>query len=215
MVVLGILTSLYGLYQLAFGFPSFEQYWIDNTEFYNSISVGNVKRALATYSSAEEWGRYIEIGGADRFWFWRYGGKQSSPRRLVCVRRGTDRDVDAYRPTHRDLWPDLRRVRPANAGSEEPGAARLVGCCWPWRRWCSSLYLVQAPTNDDMLSHGSTTRWEPCFHIQLEEPCDPAKEESLQERLKNWTFLFTELIPYRPLGIGIGGTSVGAWRFNA
>jgi len=45
-----------------FGFPSFEQYWIDNTEFYNSISVGNVKRALATYSSAEEWGRYIEIG---------------------------------------------------------------------------------------------------------------------------------------------------------
>src|SRR6266550_7686264 len=62
MVVLGVLTSLYGLYQLAFGFPSFEQYWIDNTEFYNSISVGNVKRALATYSSAEEWGRYIEIG---------------------------------------------------------------------------------------------------------------------------------------------------------
>jgi hypothetical protein len=23
------------------------------------------------------------------------------------------------------------------------------------------------------------------------------------------------VIPYRPLGIGIGGTSVGAWRFNA
>src|SRR6267142_1319444 len=62
VVVLGVLTSLYGLYQLTFGFPSFEQYWIDNTEFYNSISVGNVKRALATYSSAEEWGRYIELG---------------------------------------------------------------------------------------------------------------------------------------------------------
>ena len=71
-MVLGILTSLYGLYQLAFGFPSFEQYWIDNTEFYNSISVGNVKRALATYSSAEEWGRYIEIGALIAFRFWRY-----------------------------------------------------------------------------------------------------------------------------------------------
>jgi hypothetical protein len=43
----------------------------------------------------------------------------------------------------------------------------------------------------------------------------PGEEESLQERLKNWTYLFTEVIPYKPLGIGIGGTSVGAWRFNA
>src|SRR6266581_1060296 len=49
MVVLGVLTSLYGLYQLAFGFPAFEQFWIEHTEFYNSIQVGNVKRALATY----------------------------------------------------------------------------------------------------------------------------------------------------------------------
>ena len=69
MVVLGILTSIYGLYQLAYGFPSFEQYWIDNTEFYNSIQVGTVKRALATYSSAEEWGRYIEIGALVAFGF--------------------------------------------------------------------------------------------------------------------------------------------------
>ncbi len=69
MVVLGVLTSLYGLYQLAFGFPAFEQYWLDHTEFYDSISVGNVKRALATYSSAEEWGRYIEIGAIIAFGF--------------------------------------------------------------------------------------------------------------------------------------------------
>src|SRR5205085_3274404 len=40
----------------------FEQYWIDNTDFYTSIAVGHVKRALATFSSAEEWGRYTEIG---------------------------------------------------------------------------------------------------------------------------------------------------------
>ena len=69
MVVLGVLTSFYGVYQLIFGFPSFEQFWIDNTEFYNSIQVGNVKRALATYSSAEEWGRYIEIGALIAFGF--------------------------------------------------------------------------------------------------------------------------------------------------
>src|SRR3984893_5292842 len=69
IVALGLITSLYGIYQLAFGFPSFEQYWIDNTEFYNSISVGNVKRALATFSSAEEWGRYIEVAALVAFGF--------------------------------------------------------------------------------------------------------------------------------------------------
>ena len=69
IVVLGILTSLYGIYQLIFGFPSFEQYWIQHTEFYDSISLGGVQRALATYSSAEEWGRYIEIGALIAFGF--------------------------------------------------------------------------------------------------------------------------------------------------
>src|ERR1700682_3369435 len=80
IVVLGLITSLYGIYQLAFGFPSFEQYWIDNTEFYNSISVGNVKRGLATFSSAEEWGRYIEVGALVAFGF--AAGAVSSLRRV-------------------------------------------------------------------------------------------------------------------------------------
>ena len=83
MVALGMITSLYGIYQLAFGFPSFEQYWIDNTEFYNSISVGNVKRALATFSSAEEWGRYIEVGALIAFSFGASAARQRHYLRRV------------------------------------------------------------------------------------------------------------------------------------
>jgi len=30
----------------------------------------------------------------------------------------------------------------------------------------------------------------------------PTQEDSLQERFKNWTYLATDLVPYRPLGIG-------------
>src|SRR5229473_1055279 len=69
VVVLGLLTSLYGVYQLVFGYPGFEQYWLDNTDFYNSINVGHVRRALATFSSAEEWGRYAELGAIAAFGF--------------------------------------------------------------------------------------------------------------------------------------------------
>src|SRR5260370_10465117 len=69
MIVLGLVTSLYGVSQLVFGYPAFEQYWIDNTEFYESIAVGHVLRALATFSSAEEWGRYTELGAIAAFGF--------------------------------------------------------------------------------------------------------------------------------------------------
>jgi hypothetical protein len=69
MVVLALLTSLYGLYQLVHGYPAFEQYWLDNTDYYTSINVGNVRRALATFSSAEEWGRYAEFGAIAAFGF--------------------------------------------------------------------------------------------------------------------------------------------------
>ena len=54
MVFVGLVTSLYGVYQLVYGLPGFEAYWVANTDAYDSISVGNVQRALATLRSAEE-----------------------------------------------------------------------------------------------------------------------------------------------------------------
>jgi hypothetical protein len=214
MVVLGILTSLYGLYQLTFGFPAFEQYWIDNTEFYNSISVGNVKRALATYSSAEEWGRYIEVGALVALGF---GATASSNvRRLAwftCAAALT-------------LMLMLTGQRTAIFGLIFGAFVLLMLGAKTWRGAMSRLFLalapailvavlVQAPTNDDMLSHGSDDKMGAVLSHSARGTLRPGEEESLQERLKNWTFLFTEVIPYRPLGIGVGGTSVGAWRFNA
>ena len=66
-----------------------------------------------------------------------------------------------------------------------------------------------------MLSHGSDDKMGAVLSHTARGTLRPAHEDSLQERLKNWTFLATELVPYRPLGIGLGGTSVGAWRFNS
>jgi hypothetical protein len=75
--------------------------------------------------------------------------------------------------------------------------------------------LVQVPTNDDMLSHDSDDKVGAVLSHTARGTLAPAHEDSVQERIKNWTFLATELVPYRPLGIGIGGTSLGAWRFNS
>lgn len=214
LVVMGILTSLYGLYQLTYGFPSFEQYWIDHTEFYNSISVGNVKRALATYSSAEEWGRYIEIGGLVAFGFG------------ACARKVIRRAAWFACGGALSLMLLLTGQRTAIFGLILGVFVLLMLGARTWRGAFARLLLavapvvliailVPAPTNDDMLSHSSDDKMGAVLSHSARGTLRPGEEESLQERVKNWTFLFTEVIPYRPLGIGIGGTSVGAWMFNS
>src|ERR1700730_6704191 len=69
LVVLGLITSLYGLYQLAYGFPSFEQTWVDSTDAYGSLAAGKMQPAVGRRSSAEEWGRYIQVGAIIAFGF--------------------------------------------------------------------------------------------------------------------------------------------------
>jgi hypothetical protein len=213
MVVMGILTSLYGLYQLAYGFPAFEQYWIDNTEFYNSISVGNVKRALATYSSAEEWGRYIELGGLIAFGFGvtalgglRRAGWFACGAALTLMLLFTGQRTAIF-----GLILGVFVLLMLGAKTWRSAIARLLLAAAPV---VLIAILVPAPTNDDMLSHGSDDKMGTVLSHTARGTLRPAQEDSLQERLKNWTFLFTEVIPYRPLGIGIGGTQVGAWKFN-
>jgi hypothetical protein len=213
MVVLGVLTSFYGLYQLTFGFPSFEQFWIDNTEFYNSIQVGNVKRALATYSSAEEWGRYIEIGALIAFGFATCAGNLT--RRagwFVCGSALTLMLMfTGQRTAIFGLIFGVFVMFMLGAKTWRGAAARLILAVAPV---VMIAVLVKAPTNDDMLSHDSDERMGAVLSHTARGTLNPAKEDSLQERIKNWTWLATDYIPYRPLGIGIGGTSVGAWRFN-
>jgi hypothetical protein len=43
----------------------------------------------------------------------------------------------------------------------------------------------------------------------------PAEEESFQIRLENWTHLLTSVIPYRPLGAGLGSGSLAELRFSS
>jgi hypothetical protein len=213
IVVLGILTSLYGLYQLIFGFPSFEQYWIDNTEFYNSIQVGRVKRALATYSSAEEWGRYIEVGAVIAFGFgacaasrmgrvgWFACGAALTGMLLTTGQRtaifGTILGVLILLLSGARTW--------------RAAGARLLMAFLPV---LLVAVLVKAPTDDDMRSYDEDQKMGAVVSHTARGTLNPTGEASLQERITNWTYFFTDFIPSHPLGIGIGGTSLAMWRFN-
>lgn len=211
IVVLGVITSLYGIYQLAIGFPSFEQYWIDNTDFYNSISVGKVERALATYSSAEEWGRYIELGaiisfgfGASAFNYLRRGAWFLCGGALTLMVLFTGQRTAIF-----GLILGALVLFLLGAKSWRGIAGRLLLAVAP-----ALLIgvLVQAPTNDDMLSHGQDEKFQAVLSHTARGTLKPQQEESLQERFKNWTYLATDVMPYRPFGMGLGATSIGAYR---
>ncbi|HVQ38848.1 MAG TPA: O-antigen ligase family protein, partial [Pyrinomonadaceae bacterium] len=213
IVVLGILTSVYGLYQLIFGFPSFEQYWIDNTEFYNSIQVGNVKRALATYSSAEEWGRYIEVGALIAFGF---GACAASNMQragwFACGAALTGMLLTTgQRTAIFGLMLGVLVLVLSGARTWRAASVRLAIVLLPV---LLVVVMVKAPTDDDMRGYDEDQKMGAVVSHTARGTLNPTDEASLQERLKNWTYLATDFIPYHPLGIGVGGTSLAAWRFN-
>src|SRR4051812_21911164 len=213
IVVLSLITSFYGLYQLTFGFPAFEQYWIDNTDFYNSISVGTVERALATFSSAEEWGRYVEIGTLIAFGF-----AAQAANRTRQVAWGICGGIlslmllfTGQRTAMFGLLLGVLVLVVMGASTRRAAMARIFMLLAPA---LLIAVLAKAPTNDDMLSHGDDERAKALLSHTARGTLDPTKEDSFNERLKNWAYLATDVIPYRPLGMGLGATSIGAWRYS-
>ena len=214
VVLAGIVASLYGVYQMMFGYPAFEQYWIDHTDFYSSIAVAHVRRAVATFSSAEEWGRYTEIGALVAFGL-AAGAKQFSARIgwLIC---GSASLIAVL----------LSGQRTAVFGFMLGIATLLLLGATTWPRAImrlGSLLLlvvliaafVSAPTDDEIWSKGDNETVSTLLSHTQRGTLKPAEEESLQIRLETWTRLVTEVIPYRPLGAGLGAGSLSELRFGA
>jgi hypothetical protein len=213
LVVFGLITSLYGLYQLAYGFPSFEQTWVDSTDAYGSISLGHIQRALATYSSAEEWGRYIQIGAIAAFGF--CAGAVGYLKRGGWLLCGLGLTVMLL----------LTGQRTALFGLLFGTVILIAIGAQNWRGMVVRFVLVvaagllivtmaKAPTNDDILSHGDDERFQGVLNHTTKGALRPTEEGSLLERFDIWTKFATETIPHNPLGMGLGATTLGALRFE-
>jgi hypothetical protein len=213
IVIVGLLTSLYGIYQLVFGYPSFEQYWIDNTEFYNSIAVGNIERALATFSSAEEWGRYAEIGAIIAFGF--TVGKRVLRARLGWFAAGTLLTgfvaLTGQRAAVFGLATGLVVLMLIGARSFPRALARMALLLIPA---LLVTVFMKAPDEAQMWSKSDDQTVSTVLSHTERGVLKPVGEESFQERLKNWTYLLTDVIPYRPLGAGVGAGSLSESRFS-
>ncbi|HEY3102436.1 MAG TPA: O-antigen ligase family protein [Pyrinomonadaceae bacterium] len=213
IVLVGIVGSLYGLYQLVFGYPAFEQYWIDNTDFYQSIAVGHVMRALGTFSSAEEWGRYTEIGGIVALGF-AMTTKRVKARAgwLVCFAALVGAILlSGQRTAVFGLLVGIVALLMFSARNWRVGAVRVAALLIPL---VLLFVFMQAPTDDEVWGKAEDERVGAVLSHTQRGTLKPTEEDSLQVRLENWGYLITSVIPYRPLGAGIGAGSLSDARSN-
>lgn len=211
IVVLAIVSSLYGVYHLAYGFPSFEQYWLDHTDAYESIAVGKIKRALATYSSAEEWGRYIEVGAIIAFGFG--AGAVTQLKRAGWFLCGAALTVMLLFTGQRTaiFGLGLGVVLLIALGAKSVGSAlgRLALVLVPI---LLVGIIVKGPTNDDVTSKDEDERFGTVLSHSTRGTLNPTQEDSLQERFRIWSQLATDVVPSNPFGMGLGATSLAVNR---
>jgi len=211
VVVMGLVTSLHGLYQMMFGYPGFEQYWVEHTEFYDSIAIGQVKRAIATFSSAEEWSRYIELGaviafglglGAGRLWHrsaWFLCGAALS---LMTVLTG-------HRTSIFGLIFGVGVLVLCGAKTWLGAVGRLALLLAPV---VIVLVLARPPTEDEVWEKDEAV--EVVLSHATRGTLRPTSEGSWQARVEAWTFFATKVVPSHPFGVGLGATSLGSARFQ-
>ena len=62
IIAIGVITAIYGLYQVFYGFTDFEKYWV-NYGGYTALKVGKYIRPFSTFASAQEYTTFLMISG--------------------------------------------------------------------------------------------------------------------------------------------------------
>lgn len=212
IVVMGMICSLHGLYQLFIGYPEFENYWIKNTDHYESIAVGHVTRALATFNSAEEWGRYVQFGALIAAGF-ALGSKRPATRlgwgmagaMLFGILLLTGQRTAIF-----GLLLGLVTLVLIGADAWRKALGRLV-----LMGLAGGLVLLIAkpPSSEEMWQKNREDKLGTMLSHTARGTLQPGQENSLQERFRIWTYLATKVIPANPLGIGLGIGTVAAVRY--
>jgi hypothetical protein len=203
IVVLGVIASLYGVYQIVVGYPAFELTWIENTDAYQSIAVYNVTRALATFNNAEEWGRYCEIGALIAFGLgisrregkWR--GIWFISAFVLCGMLA----LSGQRSSIFGLFLGLAVLFLTGAKSWANAFGRIVLLAIPLALF---LGISSQISDDDIRDFDSSQGVSTMLSHSTKGTFNPSGEGSLDARLTTWTNLVTHDIPRNPLGTGLG-----------
>lgn len=213
IVVMGLICSLHGAYQLMFGFPSFEQYWVNHTDHYESIAVGHIQRSLATFNSAEEWGRYVQFGALIAFGF-AFGAKQIARRLgwVMCLLGLSSVLIITGQRTA--IFGLVAGVGVFILVGAENWVGVIKRCGLMGLSVALLLVIAKPPSAQEMWEKDKDDKFGTMLSHTARGTLQPTKEGSLDERFKIWGVLITKYIPARPLGTGISAGTVAAARYT-
>ena len=211
IVILGLITSLYGLYQMTFGYPSFELYWLENTDKYSSINVYNVKRALATFSNAEEWGRYVLLASLAGFGF--ASMKSEGSKRIFWLGCALSLcgmlALTGQRSSIFGLFLGLAVFFVTGAKTFANAFGRVVLLTIPF---ILLFTLTNTLSEDDIYDLDESKGVSKMLSHTAKGTVNPTGEGSLNKRFETWTELVTETLPRNPFGSGLGARTISASR---
>lgn len=211
IVFLGIICSLHGVYQTVVGYPAFEQYWIENTDKYESIAVYNVTRALATFSNAEEWGRYVQIGALIAFGLGM--SKTEGSKRVLWFSCALTLcgmlALSGQRTSIFGLILGLGILFLTGAKTLGAAFVRVLLLCAPF---VLIIVLSGSIEEEEGYSLDESQGVNTMLTHTTKGTVNPASEGSLYARFETWSYLTTEVIPSNPIGAGLGASSLSASR---
>jgi hypothetical protein len=211
VVVLGIICSLWGVYQMVVGYPAFELYWIENTDHYESIAVYNVKRALATFSNAEEWGRYVLLGSLVAFGLGM--SKTEGAKRPIwfacAVTLCGMLALTGQRSSIFGLFLGLIVLFMTGAKTLGSAVSRVLLLCIPF---VLVLVLSGSVADDGAADLDEGDGINTMITHTKKGTVNPAGEGSLEVRFETWTDIVTNILPSNPVGAGLGASTLSASR---
>jgi len=207
IVIIGMIIGAYGLYQMAFGFLSFEKYWIETGGF-ASLHVGRFIRAFSTFSSPEEYSRYLQIAGVIAFGY--FLKRKTLVWFLIFAFIGISTIMTGVRSSAFGLalsilvllviWKakGIRRV-----------FIRLV-------LLASAFVVIMSfvPLPSSEFDYRSQSIFYTMAGHTARGFFNPMGESTFQSRLNLWKYLFADIVSRNPVGYGLGSTSIAAQKFG-
>lgn len=214
IVFLGIVTSLYGVYQLVFGYPFYEKYWIDHTDQYNSIAVDNIQRALATFNNSEEWGRYIQIGCTIAIGL-TMSRAEKNKRVIWFIAAVLLFIMIAFTGQRTSIF----GVMLSGGILFLTGARNMGGIIARMMILIAPVVLIGALSSqmgdDSGANLDENNKVGTMLNHTTKGTVNPTGEGSLEARFDTWSQLITRDIPSKPMGVGLGATTLAGTRADA
>lgn len=205
-LIIGGVTSAYGIYQHYFGMSSVEVYELKSKHFFKTL--GGEDRVMSTFSGLVDFARYLTMSGFIAFaYFWRR--KRALSLILLLVLELFAMLFTASRTSFLVTFFSMLMLLILTGSSIQRIVVRGLFCCVMVMALYSYAYQY-----DPQRTYNQQFSEDPFVVHTLSGVTHPTEEDTFQSRIKGWAWTVqTTVYPY-VMGRGLGSTTTAAGKFE-